>query len=76
MSNLTNQTHLTGLTVNYPRLAVTSGVLLLLVGAVVYLHSIAVLSKAVYGWRLLNATQHKTSTQWSRSEVGAPLEPH
>ena len=74
MSSLTNQTHLTGLTVNYPRAVVTYGVLLLLLAAVVCMHSIFVLSREAFGLLSLNARQHKTNTQWSHSEAGGPSE--
>jgi hypothetical protein len=74
MNGVTNQTHLTGLTVNYPRAVVTYGVLLLLLAAVVCMHSIFVLSREAFGLLSLNAKQRKTNTQWSHSEVGAPSE--
>jgi len=76
MSGLTNQTHLTGLTVNYPRAVVTYGVLVLLLAAVVCMHSIFVLSREAFGLLSLNAKQHKTISRWSRSEVGDPSEAH
>jgi len=75
MNDLTNRTQVSGLIVNYPHLAATYGVLLLLVAGVAFMHSISALSKAVSGLLLLNAKQHRTTSQWSRSEVGDPSEP-
>ena len=74
MNGLTNLTQVSGLTVNYPRAVVTFGVLLLLTGAVVYMHSISALSRVVSGSLLRRDRQRRTNTQWSRSEVGAPLD--
>jgi len=70
MSGLTNLTQVSGLTVNYPRAVVTFGVLLLLMGAVVYMHSISALSRVVSGSLSRRDKQHRINTQWSRSEVG------
>ena len=70
MNGLTNLTQVSGLTVNYPRAVVTYGVLLLLLAAVVCMHSIFVLSREAFGLLSQNAKLHKTNTQWSHSEVG------